>query len=64
MTLALTAGVPLELVQRVTGRRTAEVVMKHFRAARLSLVRPVAEEPVEAEEAAEPEVVGGQAKEE
>ena len=29
-TLALAAGVPLELVQRVTGHRTAEVVMKHY----------------------------------
>ncbi|HNU53378.1 MAG TPA: integrase, partial [Verrucomicrobiota bacterium] len=27
---ALAAGVPLELVQRVTGHRTAEVVMKHY----------------------------------
>lgn len=26
----LTAGVPLELVQRVTGHRTVEVVMKHY----------------------------------
>ncbi len=30
ITLALAAGVPLELVQRVTGHRTAEVVMKHY----------------------------------
>jgi len=29
ITLALAAGVPLELVQRVTGHRTVEVVMKH-----------------------------------
>jgi hypothetical protein len=28
--LALAAGVPLELVQRVTGHRTVEVVMKHY----------------------------------
>ena len=30
ITLALAAGVPLELVQRVTGHRTGEVVMKHY----------------------------------
>jgi hypothetical protein len=30
ITLALAAGVPLELVQRVTGHRTTEVVMKHY----------------------------------
>ena len=30
ITLALAAGVPLELVQRVTGHRTVEVVMKHY----------------------------------
>lgn len=30
ITLALTAGVPLELVQRVTGHRTVQVVMKHY----------------------------------
>lgn len=30
MTLTLAAGVPLDLVQRVTGHRTAEVVMKHY----------------------------------
>jgi hypothetical protein len=29
ITLALAAGVPLELVQRVTGHRTASVVLKH-----------------------------------
>jgi len=28
--LAFAAGVPLELVQRVTGHRTVEVVMKHY----------------------------------
>ena len=28
--LALAAGVPLELVQRVTGHRTVAVVMKHY----------------------------------
>lgn len=28
--ITLVAGVPLELVQRVTGHRTAEVVMKHY----------------------------------
>ncbi|HOW67422.1 MAG TPA: site-specific integrase [Candidatus Paceibacterota bacterium] len=30
ITLALAAGVPLELVQRVTGHRTVAVVMKHY----------------------------------
>ncbi|MBE7499174.1 MAG: hypothetical protein HS113_02475 [Verrucomicrobiales bacterium] len=30
ITLALAAGVPLELVQRVTGNRTVEVVMKGY----------------------------------
>ena len=30
VTLALTAGVPLELVQKVTGHRTAHIVMKHY----------------------------------
>jgi integrase len=30
VTLALTAGVPLELVQKVTGHKTAEVVLKHY----------------------------------
>ena len=30
ITVALAAGVPLELVQRVTGHRTVEVVMKHY----------------------------------
>jgi integrase len=30
VTLALTAGVPLELVQKITGHRTAGIVMKHY----------------------------------
>lgn len=30
ITLALAAGVPLELVQRVTGHRTVSVVLKHY----------------------------------
>jgi integrase len=30
ITLALSAGVPLELVQRVTGHKTADVVLKHY----------------------------------
>jgi len=30
ITLALAAGVPLELVQRVTGHRTVEIVLKHY----------------------------------
>jgi hypothetical protein len=30
LTLALTAGVPLELVQRVTGHKTTDVVLKHY----------------------------------
>lgn len=30
ITLALAAGVPLEIVQRVTGHRTAAIVLKHY----------------------------------
>ena len=30
VTLALTAGVPLELVQKVTGHKTAHIVLKHY----------------------------------
>ena len=30
VTLALTAGVPVELVQKVTGHKTVEVVLKHY----------------------------------
>jgi integrase len=30
VTLALTAGVPLELVQRVTGHQTTDIVLKHY----------------------------------
>jgi integrase len=30
VTLALTRGVPLELVQKVTGHRTVEIVLKHY----------------------------------
>lgn len=30
VTLALTAGVPLELVQKVTGHKTVDVVLKHY----------------------------------
>lgn len=30
VTLALTAGVPLELVQKVTGHTTTEIVLKHY----------------------------------
>jgi len=30
VTLALTAGVPIEVVRRVTGHRTAEIVLKHY----------------------------------
>jgi hypothetical protein len=30
VTLALTAGVPVELVQKVTGHKTAAIVMKHY----------------------------------
>lgn len=30
VTLALNAGVPMELVQKVTGHRTAEIVQKHY----------------------------------
>jgi hypothetical protein len=30
VTVALTAGVPLEIVQRVTGHRTSDIVLKHY----------------------------------
>jgi len=30
ITLALTAGMPIELVQRVTGHKTTDVVLKHY----------------------------------
>lgn len=30
VTLALTAGVPIEIVQRVTGHRTSQIVQKHY----------------------------------
>ena len=30
VTLALTAGVPLELVQKVTGNKTSDIVLKHY----------------------------------
>lgn len=30
VTLALTAGMPLELVQKVTGHKTTEIVLKHY----------------------------------
>jgi integrase len=30
VTLALTAGVPMEIVQRVTGHKTADIVVKHY----------------------------------
>ena len=30
VTLALSAGVPLEIVQKVTGHRTTEIVLKHY----------------------------------
>ena len=30
VTLALTAGVPLELVQKVTGHKAADIVLKHY----------------------------------
>lgn len=30
VTLALTAGIPLELVQKVTGHKTADIVLKHY----------------------------------
>ena len=29
-TMALANGVPIELVQRITGHRTAEIVLKHY----------------------------------
>jgi len=30
VTLALTAGVPMELVQKVTGHKTTEIVLRHY----------------------------------
>lgn len=30
VTVALTAGVPLELVTKVTGHKTVEIVLKHY----------------------------------
>ena len=30
VTIALTGGVPLELVQKVTGHKTTEIVLKHY----------------------------------
>lgn len=30
VTLALTAGIPMEMVQKVTGHKTAEIVLKHY----------------------------------
>jgi integrase len=30
VTLALSAGVPLELVQKVTGHKTTDIVLKHY----------------------------------
>jgi integrase len=30
VTLALTAGVPLELVQKVTGHKTTDIVLRHY----------------------------------
>jgi len=30
LTLALTAGVPLELAQKVTGHKTTDIVLKHY----------------------------------
>jgi integrase len=30
VTIALTAGVPMEVVKKVTGHRTADIVMKHY----------------------------------
>ncbi len=43
VTLALTAGVPIELVRKVTGHRTAEIVLKHyFQPGREDFRRPLA----------------------
>jgi integrase len=30
ITIALTGGVPLELVQKVTGHKTTDIVLKHY----------------------------------
>ena len=52
VTLALTAGVPLELVQKVTGHKTTDIVLKHYfqpgrEAFRLALAIRDAEAPHE-----------------
>ncbi len=46
VTLALTAGIPLELVQKITGHRTVAVVMEHyFRPGREHMRRTLEERP-------------------
>ncbi len=54
VTLALSAGVPVELVRRVTGHATVEVVLKHY-------FRPDREQFKAALTGALPEVLTGQA---
>lgn len=55
ITLALSAGVPLPLVQRVTGHRTVDVVMRHY-------FRPGREAMREAIERAMPKMLTGEMK--
>lgn len=55
VTLALSAGVPLELVRRVTGHATVEVVLKHY-------FRPDREQFKAALNAAMPKVLTGRAR--
>jgi hypothetical protein len=50
--MALTAGVPMELVRRVTGHSTVNVVLKHY-------FRPKREEFREALESALPQALTG-----
>jgi len=56
ITMALTAGVPMELVRRVTGHSTVNIVLKHY-------FRPKREEFREALESALPKALTGGAEE-
>lgn len=55
VTIALSAGVPLEIVQKVTGHRTAGIVMKHY-------FQPGREEFRKTLSDRLPEAIGGQAE--
>lgn len=52
ITLALTSGIPIEIVQRVTGHKTVDVVLKHY-------FRPGSEEIRRAFQKAMPEFLTG-----